>query len=97
MRFESGGDAVPGGYNGYFLAFVGEEVAGYLDYQSCVWQGEQCVAIAMVHVNEGFRRQGVATALLARLREEFPGVDIDPGMLTGDGAAWWAAANTNTP
>lgn len=93
-RVESGGDAVPGGYNGYFVAWCGDVAVGYLDYQSCVWRGERYVEIAMVETAEGFRRRGVATALLERLRGEFPGVEITAGMLTEDGAAWWAAAAT---
>jgi len=95
-RIESGGDAVPGGYNGYFIAYAPDGTpAGYLDYQSA--SGDDKVLIAMVEVFPIHRRQGLATLLLARLREEFPQRTVRPGYQTAEGAAWWQAVSRRQP
>lgn len=88
IKILTGGDAVPGGYNGYFVAYdeTSGEKMGYLDYQSA---GDD-VKIAMVEVEPAHRRKGVATVLLAALRNDFPDARIDPGYTTPDGNAWWA-------
>jgi GNAT superfamily N-acetyltransferase len=86
LRFESGGDAVPGGYNGYFVAYdkaTGAKM-GYLDYQSAPGMNP---LIAMVEVEPAYRRQGVATALVRRMQEDFPGQEIEWGMMTPEGVA----------
>ena len=88
VHFVSYGDAVPGGYNGGWLATVDGNEVGYLDYQS----GGGEVGIGMVETEPEWRRRGVASALLGRLRREFPGKEIDPGMTTPEGSAWWAKA-----
>jgi|SRR6266498_2313165 len=91
-RIESGGDAVPGGYNGYFIAYASDgTLAGYLDYQSAT--GDDEVLIAMVEVQPAHRRKGLATLLLARLRGEFPHRTVNPGYQTAAGAAWWQAVS----
>jgi GNAT superfamily N-acetyltransferase len=91
-RIESGGDAVPGGYNGYFIAYAPDGTpAGYLDYQSAT--DDDQVLIAMVEVQPTHRRKGLATLLLARLHEAFPGRTVRPGYQTDDGAAWWRAVS----
>jgi ribosomal protein S18 acetylase RimI-like enzyme len=41
----------------------------------------------MVEVSEDRRRQGVATRLVRELEREFPGDEIDWGMMTEEGAA----------
>lgn len=90
LCFSSGGDAVPGGYNGYYVAYDrnGRKV-GYLDYQS----SPDCdnVLIAMVAVDPDHRRQGVATKLLDWARRNYPGKHFDPGYATADGYAWCQA------
>ena len=88
VHFISYGDAVPGGYNGGWLATVDGNEVGHIDYQS----GGGEVGIGMVEVEPEWRRRGVASALLGRLRREFPGKEIDPGMTTPEGSAWWAKA-----
>jgi ribosomal protein S18 acetylase RimI-like enzyme len=91
MVIQGGGDAVPGGYNGFFAVFdrASGKRMGYIDYQSAWIDGAQEVMIGMVEVEPEFQRQGIATLLLKRLRHEFPGTEIDPGMTTSDGYAWW--------
>lgn len=92
IKITTGGDAVPGGYNGYFAAWdraTGEKM-GYLDYQSGKYDGVEQVTIAMVEVEPKHRRKGVATVLLDALRHDFPDAEIDPGYTTADGAAWWS-------
>jgi GNAT superfamily N-acetyltransferase len=91
----TGGDAVPGGYNGHFVAWsdTGEKL-GYLDYQTIDESSRyfnNTVLIAMIEVEERFQRQGVATELLEALKREFPGREVDPGMMTEQGAAWWSS------
>lgn len=107
IKITSGGDAVPGGYNGYYVAYdraTGNKM-GYLDYQSAKEVEEtevgtpvttEYVTIAMVEVEPEFRRQGVATVLLNALRNDFPDAVIDPGMTTPDGTAWWSRVGSKT-
>lgn len=85
-----GGDAVPGGYNGYLVAFDGPNNIGYIDYQMV--NGEKKAKIAMVFTDEKYRRQGIAEALLDSFTAEYPDYEIDPGMTTEDGSAWWRSA-----
>ena len=89
IEFSSGGDAVPGGYNGYFVArdTKGQRL-GYLDYQLTTderWDG--VVLIAMVEVEVEWRGRGVGMALVERLQQEFPERAIDWGYLTPEGAS----------
>jgi ribosomal protein S18 acetylase RimI-like enzyme len=93
----SGGDAVPGGYNGYYAAFdpkTGQKM-GYLDYQSAY--GDKTIKIAMVEVYPIYRGVGVSDALLARLLVDCPDNLIDPGMQTADGVAWWQRVKSYVP
>jgi GNAT superfamily N-acetyltransferase len=86
IHFESGGDAVPGGYNGYFVAYdeaTGKKM-GYIDFQSA--KGYP-VTIAMIEVEPEFQRQGVATALVRRLQQDFPDQELEWGMTTPEGEA----------
>jgi predicted acetyltransferase len=39
----------------------------------------------MIHVDDEFKRQGIATAMLKRLQKEYPDTEISWGMLTADG------------
>ncbi len=83
-------------YNGYFIAYAADGTpAGYLDYQSA--SGDDQVLIAMVEVRPAHRRQGLATLLLARLREEFPGRTVRPCYQTADVAGWWRAVGRRQP
>ena len=86
---QKGGDAVPGGYNGYLVAFDGDKNAGYLDYQTA--DGSKKATIAMISTDEGYRRQGIAEALLDSFMAENPGYEISPGGTTEDGGNWWRA------
>ena len=88
LDFASGGDAVPGGYNGYLVAYgaAGKKL-GYLDYQLVTdarWDDGR-VEIAMIEVIEQERRQGVGLLLLERLQQEFPDRQFDWGYLTPEG------------
>lgn len=42
-----------------------------------------------IWVDEGHRRRGLATALVAALGVLHPGAEIDPGEFTEDGLAFW--------
>jgi GNAT superfamily N-acetyltransferase len=99
VDIQSGGDAVSGGYNGYFVMHDKEtgERMGYLDYQSSGSGDDKRVQIAMVETTEGYRGQGVATALLARLVAEFPETKIEPGLTTEDGGRWWQSVKPLLP
>lgn len=85
---ESGG-AVPGGYNGTFLATDADSgtALGHLDYQSVPGQPAR---IAMVEVTPDARGLHLADLLTARLAAEFPDDGITGEMLTDDGGGtWW--------
>lgn len=88
--FASGGDAVPGGYNGsLYLRDTEDRTVGILDYQICTdprWD-DGTVLIAMIEVPEAERRKGRGTALIQRLQDEFPERRIDWGYMTPEGAA----------
>jgi predicted GNAT family acetyltransferase len=58
-------------------------IEGRIDYS--VFEGRP--KINMIEVPESARRQGNATRLLQALQNEFPGVEIDWGSLTEEGAA----------
>lgn len=83
--FRSGGDAVPGGYNGYF-ALPGK---GYVDYQTVTdpRYADNTVLIAMVEVQPEARRQGVGMALLERVAKDFPEHKLLFGYTTPEGEA----------
>jgi len=89
VRFSTWGDAAGRGYNGTVAADdpSGGERLGHLDYQ---WHpADPGPRIALVSVGREHRRRGVATALLDRLRHEFPGRPVDPGgYSTPEGGAW---------
>jgi len=93
MVIQGGGDAVPGGYNGFFAVFdrASGKRMGYIDYQSAREDGVVDVKIGMVEVEPEYRRKGIATLLFKRLQHEFQGVKIDPGYTTDDGTGWWRA------
>lgn len=87
------GDAVPGGYNGGFVVreTTDEQVIGRLDYQSAY--SVDSVLVAWVEVIPLWRRRGLASMLVERLRHEFPGQKIEAGLLTEDGMEWWRKAS----
>ena len=102
IEFSSGGDAVPGGYNGYFVAYGPDgEKLGYLDYQSSPLytnsSGRPAVLLAMVEVEPRWRRQGVATQMIERLLEDFPDHSLSWGYMTPGGAALKAAWDKEHP
>jgi hypothetical protein len=88
-EIQSQGDAVPGGYNGSFIAYEAEsgKKMGWMDYQTAT--GDPVVLIAMNEVVQEFWGRGVSDALLSRLMAEFPGHPIAPGMMTESGMKWW--------
>lgn len=103
LKFETGGDAVPGGYNGYIVArdAAGKRV-GRLNYDTGGGPqfnmfGERIdsgpsneALISMVEVPPEYRRQGIGSAMLQHLRDEvLPGHEIVPGYTTPEGEAWW--------
>lgn len=63
-------------------AYKGENVVGYVDYS--LYDDE--IHIKMIEVDEAYQRQGIATALIDKLRKDNPGTPINWGMLTDDGA-----------
>lgn len=85
----TGGDAVPGGYNGYVCLVdrpTGAEI-GYLDWQTAAGRDE--LLVAMVGVTASFRRRGLATAMLDYvLRYQFDrAMTVSWGATTPDGEA----------
>lgn len=92
FTFSHGGDS-PGRsmYNGYIAAFADNgELAGYIDYNS--ESVRNTAVVAMIEVNEKFKRMGIGTALLDALRISMPEHEISPGYKTEDGDNWWKAA-----
>ncbi len=86
MSVSTGGDGVPGGYNGYVVAWApGGEKAGYVDYQTET--GGDDVLIAYIEVDPAFQRQGIASMLIEyMLRYETPNRTLNWGMSTPDGS-----------
>lgn len=83
----TGGDAVPGGYNGYVRLVEGPtgDQVGYLDWQTARASNE--LLVAMVEVAPLFRRQGLATAMLdyvLRFQFDHP-MTVSWGATTPDG------------
>lgn len=86
LGYTSGGDAVGPEYLGYIVALLGGEQVGRLDYTYL--EGE--LGIRYVQVDPGCRREGIATALLGRLREDEPLAEVFffGDFLTDEGRAW---------
>ncbi|KVW93336.1 hypothetical protein [Thiobacillus denitrificans] len=75
-------------------ADAGGESVGRIDYS--VYQGRP--SVQMIDVPEGKRRKGYATEMVKQLQRQFPGVEIDFGGLTEEGAALYKAlAKTTEP
>lgn len=87
LTFSTGGDALGPEYHGTISALDGDRVVGYLSYGYYLEEAH----VKMVEVVEDRRRGGVATALLARLREELPDAEVTYSLATEDGAAFLAA------
>jgi len=68
-------------------AWIDRTRLGYLDYS--VFEGRP--AIRFIEVREDVRRTGIATRLLGSLQARFPGIEIEWGYCTPDGAALHAA------
>lgn len=64
-------------------------IVGKLDYS--IYENE--VNIKMLQVAPNYRRQGIATKLYARLKQEYPDMKVNHGMVTEDGAAWQKTIN----
>ena len=65
-------------------AFIGENRVGALHYSVY----DETPHISMIEVEEDYRRQGVATSMIQHLAGKYPGIEIEFGMLTEDGAAF---------
>jgi ribosomal protein S18 acetylase RimI-like enzyme len=91
FKASTGGDAVPGGYNG-FISLTSDtgEQAGRIDYQMLTGEAADRygtdLTIGMVEVSPSFQRRGLGTALVDALRATFPGEEINIGYQTDDGA-----------
>jgi len=81
------GDEVTNSYSGQtnhvMSASAADGNGGTLEYT--VYEGKP--SISMISVPEGSRRAGIGRALVQRLQSQYPGVQIDWGMMTEDGAA----------
>lgn len=65
------------------IASTGGRHAGTLRY--AVFDGEP--SVTMIEVAEDMRRQGIGTALVIALQDEYPDIPINFGTLTEDGSA----------
>jgi GNAT superfamily N-acetyltransferase len=70
-----------GQYDLTLFAEIDNKDVGYIDYSK--YQDD--INIQMIHVDDEFKRQGIATAMLKRLQKEYPDTEISWGMLTADG------------
>jgi len=71
---------------------VGGRIVGALNFTIMTRPGSRDqVVISNLVVDKGFRRQGVATKLLATLQETYPQARVDSSM-TADGAAFFGYA-----
>jgi ribosomal protein S18 acetylase RimI-like enzyme len=92
FKASNGGDAVPGGYNGYIsLTSDTGEQAGQISYQMLTDADAAArygtdLTISMVEVSPSFRRRGLGIALLDALQASFPEEEINPGYQTDEGA-----------
>lgn len=88
LEFSSGGDAVGQEYLGYIVALLGGHEVGRLDYT--YYEGE--LFIRMIEVAAGYRREGVADALLRQLTEDDPDAPVYSfgDFATAAGQAWLA-------
>jgi GNAT superfamily N-acetyltransferase len=65
-------------------AFIGDNRVGVLYYSVF----ENVPLISFIEVEEDYRRQGIGTAMVQYLAGQYPGIEIEWGMLTDDGAAF---------
>jgi len=92
LKFETGGDAVGSEYHGYIRAIdkkTGKQV-GYVDYS--YYGGEW--AIDMIETDKDHKRQGVATALIDRMKDDFSEGDeltMQGNFATDEGKAFMSA------
>jgi len=88
FNISKGGDS-PGRdmYNGYMAAFDNGKNIGYIDYN--LDQAQKKATVAMISVDEEYRRQGIAEALLDSFLTENPGYEVSPGYTTEEGEKWW--------
>jgi GNAT superfamily N-acetyltransferase len=84
MDFADFGDAVPGGYN--YRMFARNEAGETMGRLEVNMSGNDGV-IAMIEVEEKFRRQGVAKKLLDYMRRYEPDLKLEWGYMTPDGQA----------
>ena len=76
-------DSYQGWLSGYVNYFDGDDVVGYVNFQ--LNQTEKEIYIDMIQVDDNYKRQGIATKMLYRLRDEYPDYYVDWGMTTDDG------------
>lgn len=65
-----------------FVAYVKDELAGYLSFSE--YRGQP--SIMYVEVLPKFKRTKVATELIRKLQKSYPNEEINLGMMTDDGA-----------
>jgi GNAT superfamily N-acetyltransferase len=86
VKFDSYGDAVPGGYNGGHRAVDPQtgDYMGHIDYNSA---GRDAV-IADLQVHPDHQRSGLATKMFDYARRNDPSMGWSHGGTTPDGEAW---------
>lgn len=88
FNISKGGDSPGAGmYNGYMAAFDNGKNIGYIDYH--LDSAGKKATVAMIFVEEGYRRQGIAEALLDSFITENPSYEVSPGYTTEEGEKWW--------
>lgn len=77
-------DAYRGDVYGSIRAVMGDNYAGKIDYAS----GGGKVGVHMIETAPNYRRQGIATRMMDRLKAEFPGRVVKWGSTTPEGEAF---------
>jgi len=77
---------------GSVLADQGDQRVGHISYEGILPPTGQHtggeVHVQMIETSPEFRRQGIATAMMDRLKQEWPGAKINWGMMTPEGTAF---------
>lgn len=81
-------DAYRNDVYGSIYADKGDARAGHIDYSAGYESGKQKVHIQMIATDPAHQRQGIATGMMNKLKEEFPGATIKWGGTTPEGEAF---------
>lgn len=76
-------DSYGGWLHGVVYYYDGDDVVGYVNYQ--LNNNKHEIYIDMIKVDDNYKRQGIATKMLYRLRDEYKDYYVDWGMTTPDG------------